>query len=225
VPEATAATWPSSPSESLTAIGAQDALVIGPGLGKGRIDLVSAVLAAGNAPVIIDADGLNTFAANTAGLASILGVRKAILTPHPAECARLLDTTTHDVLDRRFEIGLELARATRAVVVLKGTPTVISAPDGRVVAALVGSPVLATGGSGDVLAGVAGALLAVMPDAFDAAVAAVWAHGTAAEHVATQHVRGATLEDVVASLRDVWYSAPPQLPPGVLASFSAVGER
>ena len=135
------------------------------------------------------------------------------------------DTETAEVLGRRFDIGLTLAQKTKAIVVLKGTPTVISAPDGRAVVAPVGSPVLATGGSGDVLAGVVGALLATMPNAFDAALAAVWAHGAAAESVATSFVRGATLEDVVHALRDVWRAELPHLPRGVLASFPAVGER
>lgn len=225
VPEATGAVWPSSPSQASNALGLHDAIVLGPGLGNGRADLLAAVLIVGNAPVVIDADGLNTFAGNAAGLRAILGVRQAILTPHPAECARLLAIKTQDVLDRRFEIGLDLARAANAVVVLKGTPTIVSAPDGRVIVAPVGSPVLATGGSGDVLAGVAGALLATTSDVFAAAVAAVWAHGTAAERVATSRVRGATLADVVDALREVWHEEGPSLPAGVLAAFPAVGER
>jgi ADP-dependent NAD(P)H-hydrate dehydratase / NAD(P)H-hydrate epimerase len=225
VPEATGATWPSSPAKASDALGLHDSIVIGPGLGDGHFDLLAAILVAGNAPVVIDADGLNTFVKNTAGLRAILGVRQAILTPHPAECARLLGITTQDVLDKRFDIGLELARATNAIVVLKGTPTVVSAPDGCVVVAPVGSPALATGGSGDVLAGVAGALLAVMPDVYAAAIASVWAHGTAAERVATSRVRGATLGDVVDALRDVWHVRPDALPAGVLAAFPAVGER
>jgi NAD(P)H-hydrate repair Nnr-like enzyme with NAD(P)H-hydrate dehydratase domain len=85
--------------------------------------------------------------------------------------------------------------------------------------------VLATGGSGDVLAGVAGTLLASIPDAYQAALSAVWAHGAAAERVATSRVRGATLADVVDALRDVWHSEPPALDEGVLASLPAVGER
>lgn len=225
VPEATATVWPGSPAQSMTVLGQHDALVIGPGLGQGQVDLMSAVLAVGDAPAVLDADALNTFAGNAPGLAAILGVRKAILTPHPAECARLLGVQTQDVLDRRFEIGLELARATNAIVVLKGTPTVISAPDGRITVAVTGSPVLATGGSGDVLAGIAGTLLAVMPDAFRAAAAAVWAHGNAAERAATTRIRGTTLADVIDALRHVWNAEIPALPPGVLAAFPMVGER
>jgi NAD(P)H-hydrate repair Nnr-like enzyme with NAD(P)H-hydrate dehydratase domain len=111
------------------------------------------------------------------------------------------------------------------VVVLKGTPTIISAPDGRVVVAPVGSPVLATGGSGDVLAGIIGALFAAHDDPFQVAQSGVWAHGAAAEVVATSRVRGATLADVVDALRDVWHADFPALPEGMLAVLPVVGEH
>jgi NAD(P)H-hydrate epimerase len=199
--------------------------VIGPGLGGGNRALVERLLAHDRASVVIDADALSAFAGDVSGLRVVLNGRTAVLTPHPGECGRLLGIETTDVLENRFDIGLRLARETNAIVVLKGTPNVISAPDGRVVVAPVGSPVLATGGSGDVLAGVLGALLATMPNAYDAALAAVWAHGAAAESVATSYVRGSTLEDVVHALRDVWRAEPPHLPRGVLATFPAVGER
>jgi NAD(P)H-hydrate epimerase len=225
VPEATAATWPATAADVAAALGAPDALVIGPGLGVGNIELLRLVFAAASTPLVLDADALNAFAGDTATLHRAIAGHRAVLTPHPAECARLLGTTTASVLANRFDIGLTLARATNAVVVLKGTPSIVSAPDGRVVVAPVGSPVLATGGSGDLLAGIAGALMAEMDDAFDAALAAVWAHGAAAEHVATTNVRGATLGDVVTALRDVWHLQQTALPAGVLAMLPAVGER
>lgn len=225
VPEATGSIWPHSASDFAAALGAPDALVVGPGLGATSRHLLLAVLAASKGPATLDADALNAVAGDTATLRVALNGRPAILTPHVAECARLLGTTTQAVLRDRFDVGLTLAQATGAVIVLKGTPSVVSAPDGRVVVAAVGSPVLATGGSGDVLAGVAGALLTVMPDAWSAALAAVWAHGAAAEHVATSRVRGATLADVVDALRDVWHAEVAPLPAGVLAAFPAVGEQ
>jgi NAD(P)H-hydrate epimerase len=225
VPEATGATWPGSSAEVTGALGTPDSLVIGPGLGAAERALVTLVLHATTQPAILDADALNAFAGDTAGLKAVIGVRHAVLTPHPAECGRLLGISTGEVLRDRFDAGLRLARATNAVVVLKGTPTVVSTPDGRVVVAPVGSPVLATGGSGDVLAGVTGVMLAVIDDALEAALAAVWAHGAAAEMVATSHIRGATLSDVVDALRAVWTNETPALPRGVLATLAAVGER
>jgi hydroxyethylthiazole kinase-like uncharacterized protein yjeF len=224
VPEATAAPWPDGADDFVAALARHDALVLGPGLGPSQTAFASTVLAESTAPAVLDADALNAFGGDLAVLHAVLGVRKSVLTPHPAECARLLRVSVDDVLRDRFDAGLELARATNAVVVLKGTPTVISAPDGRVVVAPIGSPVLATGGSGDVLAGVAGTLLAVIPDPFDAALAAVWAHGTAAERVATRDVRGATLADVIDALRDVWNAEHAALPAGIVAMLPAVGE-
>jgi NAD(P)H-hydrate epimerase len=219
VPEATGAVWPTDASQVRDTLGGANAVVVGPGLGAANRVLVDMVVAGCAAPVVLDADALNAYA----GAASAL--KAAIITPHAAECARLMGVTTADVLRGRFDIGLALARACGAVVVLKGTPTVVSAPDGRVVVAPVGSPVLATGGSGDVLAGVAGALLATIHDPMQAALSAVWAHGAAAEYVATSRVRGATLADVVDALRDVWHTEPGPLDEGVLAHLPAVGER
>ena len=225
VPEATGATWPEDPARVRDTLGGADALVVGPGLGVSNRALLDAVLAGSNVPVVLDADALNAYAGALAALKPALGGRASIITPHAAECARLMSVTTSEVLRDRFDVGLALARACGTIVVLKGTPTVVSAPDGRVVVAPVGSPVLATGGSGDVLAGVAGTLLATIDDAFQAALSAVWAHGAAAEHVATSRVRGATLADVVEALRNVWHDEPRALPDGVLAILPAVGER
>jgi hydroxyethylthiazole kinase-like uncharacterized protein yjeF len=224
VPEATGSVWPRSAAEVQTAVGGAQAIVIGPGLGRDNAALLDLILANALVPTVLDADALNMFAGDTNALAAALRGRSAVLTPHPAECARLLGTTTNDVLANRFEIGLTLARATSAVVVLKGTPTVVSAPDGRVTVAPVGSPVLATGGSGDVLAGIAGALLAVIPDAYAATLAAVWAHGMAAQHAGTTLVRGTTLDDVVLALKDVWHADEPVLAPGIIAVLPRVGE-
>lgn len=225
VPEATGAIWPGAAAKVRDSLGMPDALVIGPGLGAANRALLNVVLSGCDAPAVLDADALNAYAGAVPALGALLAGRPAIVTPHPAECARLLGVNTSDVLRDRFEIGLTLARAANAVVVLKGTPTVISAPDGRVVVAPVGSPVLATGGSGDVLAGIAGTLLATIRDPFLAATTAVWAHGAAAERVATSRVRGATLADVVDQLRGVWHAEMPSLPDGVLAVLPAVGER
>lgn len=76
------------------------------------------------------------------------------------------------MLKRRFEVGAELARTLGATVLLKGPPSVISAPDGRIAVSASGAPTLGTAGSGDVLAGIAATLLGQMSDAFHAATSA-----------------------------------------------------
>jgi len=142
------------------------------------------------------------------------------------EFARLTGSSVEHVLATRFDAALELARATSAVVLLKGVPTIITSPDGRRLVSAAGTPALATGGSGDVLSGIAGTLLGQMDDAFAAAGASAWIHGRAAERVPSSGVRatrGTTLEDVVAELRDAWLcdTRPARYP--VLAELPAVG--
>jgi hydroxyethylthiazole kinase-like uncharacterized protein yjeF len=182
-----------------------DVLVAGPGLGLGserRAGLERAI-ARNRGAVLLDADALNLFAGNAAALRPLLGNRPALLTPHILECARLLGADSQAVLDRRFEIGTELAQQTGAVVLLKGVPTIISAPDGRRIVVAEGTPTLAAGGSGDILSGIAGTLLAQMPDPFAAAACAAWIHGRAAR-LAGAFVRGTTLEDVLEMLPNAW---------------------
>lgn len=135
--------------------------------------------------VVIDADGLNTLAALPDGPGRVPG--NAILTPHPAEMARLLATTIEDV--QRDRIAAARAAAVRygCVVVLKGAHTVVAAPTGRTAVAPFANPLLATAGSGDVLAGMAGAYLAQGLAPFNAACLAVYLHGAAGESLRAEY--------------------------------------
>ena len=179
--------WPATGDDVEREItGWADAVAVGPGLGhtpRSRA-LVHRVLTDWRGPVVLDADALNVFAGALDALAALLGGRNAVLTPHPAEFARLTGTTVPEVLDHRFDIGRRLAVRLGATVLLKGTPTVIFASDGaaRFVSA-AGTPVLATGGSGDVLTGITVTLLAQMGASAPAAACAAWVHGRAAELV------------------------------------------
>jgi hydroxyethylthiazole kinase-like uncharacterized protein yjeF len=165
--------------------------------------------------VLLDADALNVFEGDTAVFARLLLGKKAVLTPHVAEFARLMDTTAEKVLNNRFDIGTDLAQKLGAVVLLKGTPTVIFSPQGDRFVVARGSAALGTGGSGDILAGVAGTLLAQMGDPVDAAACAAWIHGRAAELCG--YVRGTTLEDVLYALPRAWNEREPAFEPPVLA--------
>ena len=202
-----------------------DALVIGPGLGKTpRAKRLAEHVLKGKAKLlVVDADGLNIFAPDAQALVDLLDGRPAVLTPHPAELGRLLRRDSHAVDAGRFEIALEAARLFGAVVLLKGTPTVIAAPDGEIRVSAAGTPALATGGSGDVLAGMVGTLLAQTGDAFASACVAAWIHGRAAE-LATgdRNSRGTTLDDVLRMLPEAWQPVDEKLAPGVLAELPAV---
>lgn len=164
------------------------ALVAGPGMGMApaaRALLLRAIASPG--PLLADADALNLLAADGA-LQQALAARKGaasatIVTPHPLEAARLLDITVAQVQADRIGAARRLAARLQATVVLKGSGSVIARADGVVAINPTGNPALASAGSGDVLSGLAGSLLAQGWPAWEAALAAVWLHGAAADQL------------------------------------------
>jgi hydroxyethylthiazole kinase-like uncharacterized protein yjeF len=160
-----------------------DALVVGPGFGAdpSAADLLARALGTAIA-VVMDADALNLVAAHPP-LRTALATRAAptVLTPHPAEAARLLATDTASIQRDRLAAALALARELNAHVVLKGAGSVLAQPDGSWDINASGNCALATAGSGDVLAGLVGALLAQGLDARTALRYAVCVHGAAAD--------------------------------------------
>jgi NAD(P)H-hydrate epimerase len=225
-PAALAAPWPADDAalERDVAVWA-DAILIGPGLGRsGARAFVERVLRATWAPVVLDADALNAFTGDARALAPPLRDRQALLTPHPAEFARLIGRDVDGVLEERFTLPAQLAAQAAAAVLLKGVPTVVSARNGDSVVVAEGTPVLATGGAGDVLGGIAVTLLAQTEDAALAGALAAYAHGKAAWLVSARDVRGYTLDDVLLALPVVWSLPAPAPRPPVLAELPAVGE-
>jgi NAD(P)H-hydrate epimerase len=185
---------------------------------------VEAALARHRGFAVLDADALTAFAGDVPGLRRALGRPEAILTPHPAECARLMGLDVQTVLDRRFDIGLELSHEVGCVVLLKGVPTVISSPYGARLVVAAGTPALATGGSGDILSGIAGTLLGQTEFPFHAAACAAWIHGRAAQ-LAGAFTRGTTLDDVLEALPNAWRIdvSPPRYP--IIAELPAILSR
>jgi len=178
------------------------AACIGCGMGSGgwaAQALRSAI--ALNVPVVFDADALNLLA-ESAEQTSLFQRRKApsILTPHPAEAARLLGTDARSVNADRIRAARDLARGYGAFVVLKGAGSVIAAPDGRTSINLTGNPLLATAGTGDILTGIVGALLAQGLEPWDAARVAVAWHGACADRLAARGVRRAVAGDLLPEL-------------------------
>ena len=157
--------------------------VVGPGLGASDAALaIVRRIASADFPLLLDADALNLFAAHPV-LAALIARRAAptLLTPHPAEAARLLASTTEAVQADRVGAALKLAQRFKAHVALKGCGTVIAHPDGRWRINANGNPGLASGGTGDVLSGFIGALLAQGWPADAALSGAVHLHGAAAD--------------------------------------------
>jgi NAD(P)H-hydrate epimerase len=169
--------------------------IFGPSLGKdpGSFELARSVVPKIEAPLVLDADGLNAFA----GGLDELGSRQAptILTPHAGELGRLLGRDSDQVGAHRLASAREAAERAGAIVVLKGDDTIVT--DGtRVAVNAITAPALATAGTGDVLSGMTAALLARGLDPFAAACAAVLAHTRAGRDAAA---RVGAAESVIAT--------------------------
>ncbi len=159
------------------------ALAVGPGLGTdARARALLARALQRPLSLVLDADALNLIAADPE-LARLVAARThpTALTPHPAEAARLLATSTAAVQDDRLGAAVELTRKLRAGVVLKGAGSVLAFADGAWSINSSGNPGLASGGSGDVLTGMLGALLCQGIALREALEFAVCLHGAAAD--------------------------------------------
>jgi len=180
-------------------------VVAGPGLGDSahaRSLLAQAI--ASPAPLLLDADALNMLASD-ALLQTALRSRDAatVLTPHPLEAARLLGKSVSEIQADRLAAARLLAARLHACVVLKGSGSVIAAPDGAAVINTSGNAALASAGTGDVLAGLCGSLLAQGWPQWQAALAAVWLHGSAADTLVTEtgNAIGLTAGELIQPIR------------------------
>jgi hydroxyethylthiazole kinase-like uncharacterized protein yjeF len=177
------------------------ALVLGCGLGATPTTqrFVTNLLAHPLPATVIDADGLNALAAQP-GWAGRLPPQ-CVLTPHPAEMARLCGLPIAAVLADRWELARRMAATWQCVVLLKGPYTVIATPSGELAVLPVATSALASAGSGDVLAGAIGGLMAQGLTPFAAACTAAWLHGMAGMRCATEiGVAGVVASDLLATL-------------------------
>lgn len=199
---------------------------IGPGLTTqtGVQEFVRSLVRRCPHPIVADADALNALAGHDA----LCRERAApmVLTPHPGECARLLDTTVSDVQADRLAAAREVSDQYGAAVVLKGAGTIIADPPqptaphstldrrqtesdgdgssgtmGRASVLSVGNPGMATGGSGDVLTGIVGALIGQGLPLGDAARLAAFCHGRAGDLAMSEHTEhGLVAGDIIEML-------------------------
>jgi ADP-dependent NAD(P)H-hydrate dehydratase / NAD(P)H-hydrate epimerase len=177
-------------------------LAVGPGLGTQpeTQDFIRAIVRHTYRPVILDADGLNAFA-EKAGELSRRKTEFLAITPHPGEMARLLNSSTKTVQEDRVKTAQDAARRWNAHVILKGSHTIIAAPDGQIFINTSGNPGLAKGGSGDVLTGVLAALTAQFKtDDWTRILAlGVYLHGKASEFATKNTDQSGLLATEVAS--------------------------
>ncbi len=152
-------------------------------------------------PMVIDADGLNALAPWPSDLKGSDEL-PIIITPHPGEMARLTGKTNADVQADRIGIAREFATQHHVIVVLKGSRSLIAAPDGNVCVNPTGNAGMATAGSGDVLTGLIVGLLAQSPtDALGATIAGVYLHGVAGDVAAEKlGMRSMIASDIIANL-------------------------
>jgi NAD(P)H-hydrate epimerase len=174
-----------------------DAIAVGPGMttDPSTASFVRELVRRSPVPVVLDADGLNAFT----GRAGDVRDRQApaVLTPHAGEFGRLSGVKAHDLEADRPTHVRALAEQTDAVVVLKGSRSLIAEPGGRLLVNLTGSPVLATAGTGDVLTGMIAGLLARGLAPTEAAAAAAYLHGLAGLLAGNDLGEGTAAGDVV----------------------------
>ncbi len=193
--------------QAVEAAGRARAVVIGPGLsararrpdgGTGADTPVGRFLRASGAPAVVDADAI-TALGDLDAVAQVAAARSApmVLTPHEGEYSRV---TGHPPGEDRIADVAAAARQTGAVVLLKGSTTVVAAPDGRVLLSSSGSSRLATAGTGDVLSGVIAAFLARGLPPLEAAALAAHTHGRAAARGRAEGLVATDLADLVSDL-------------------------
>lgn len=187
---------------------ARDVVAMGPGLGSSEETtraFVRAMVVQRERPMVLDADALNAlvpWAENVAGSSA----HPLILTPHPGEMARLTGKTISNILHNRVEAAREFATTHSVILVLKGSRTLIAAPEGEVYVNPTGNAGMATGGTGDVLTGIVTGLLAQKPDdPLAATIAAVYLHGLAGDLAAAKFgTRAMIATDITAHLGEAF---------------------
>ncbi|HEX6369295.1 MAG TPA: NAD(P)H-hydrate dehydratase [Longimicrobium sp.] len=156
--------------------------VVGPGMGTDgeALDLLRAIARESGVPLVLDADAVTLLAAHS-DLRDAIGDRPLVLTPHPGEMSRLLSIPVDEVTADPFGAAARAAERFTCTVLLKGAPSLAATPGRATRVSVGGHSGLATGGNGDVLSGVVGAFLARGMEPSDAAGAALWFAGRAAE--------------------------------------------
>lgn len=170
-----------------------DVIAIGPGLGQREWGKRALKQVAGSEkPMLWDADALNLLAISAEKR------QNRIITPHPGEAARLLNTETSEIESDRLHAAQTLAQRYGGVVVLKGAGTLIASEQGEMAFADVGNAGMASGGMGDLLSGIIASLVGQKLTLFDAACAGCVAHGAAADAVAAERgTRGMLATDLL----------------------------
>jgi NAD(P)H-hydrate epimerase len=190
-----------------------DAIGVGPGIGVSDDTerLLSELVLRSPVPMVIDADGINSLSAARGrgkGAKDILGSARSpvILTPHPGEMARLLSAGKDFLQQDRMNIATSFSKETGACLVLKGAPTVIAEPEGRVFINTTGNPGMATAGSGDVLTGIIASMLGQGLTSLNSSVLGVFLHGLAGDIAAEKKgMHSLIASDIIKMMQDAFF--------------------
>lgn len=185
---------PSCAEQISASLPSYSAVLLGCGIGQGEevADFVSQIMKNTDAPIILDADGINAAASRI----DMLRERK-VITPHPGEMARLVGKTVSEVQASRIDTAVSFAKQHGVIVVLKGANTIVT--DGeKVFVNTTGNPGMAKGGTGDMLAGMIASFAAQGMSLLDAAVSAVYIHGMCGDKCAEElSMAGMTVQDMI----------------------------
>ena len=198
-------------TEAVKLLSHLSSVIIGPGFGtSSQASSLLSFWLNQEISLIIDADALNLIACDET-LTNLLIHRKAssIVTPHPGEAARLLQTTGREIECNRIESALKISEKYHVVSVLKGHETII-AHQGRHLINKTGNAGLASGGTGDVLSGIIGSLVAQGLDTFNATRTGVYIHGAAADSLVAEGIGpiGLTASEVAIKVRQLLNTSP-----------------
>lgn len=184
--------WTNANSAATDTATDADIVAIGMGLGQSatahqQLLTLLSTSTTSTKTILLDADAINLIAQSTQ-LKQLLQHRAppVILTPHPTEAARLINSSPQEVNANRIEVAQTIARQYSAIVVLKGAGTIIAEPHGQYYICAAGNAGLARAGSGDVLAGIIATLLAQADSPIKAVCAGVWLHAAAADSLVEQ---------------------------------------
>jgi len=206
-PDVQARSWDGTKleGEGVEVVRKGDALVIGPGLGRGAEKRTGVSGFLSHAAYVLDADALMVLAPLPKEFAAHFAKGRVVLTPHLGEFRALFPAHAAMAEQDPWSAAAAAAKESGAVVLLKGVPTVIASTDGVLLTVAAGNPGLATGGSGDVLSGLIGTFLAAGLDPLHAAALGAQALGRAGD-LAARRTSARTIRpmDVVAALPDLW---------------------
>lgn len=180
-----------------------DALAIGPGIGYSQEEFMKSLflyISERNIRTVIDADGL--YYLKKFGS---LGMKNFIVTPHPKEAARLIDTSVKEIMENRLESAKKISQKYGCDVIIKGEKTLVYCKDGNYTINSTGNNGLATAGTGDVLTGIIGAFLANGCDTYTAGRLGVYFHGLSADYMSLiMSKRAMVASDIIDGLKYVF---------------------